>query len=101
MEHTTTTTTVDREQVAAEITRQLLATLNEPKAQVSFTDRLLQYAADKVADAGNGVAELAAGFSAASENFRVHRESAKLRQRQRTAEKVAVLVEQQLALKGL
>lgn len=98
---TTTTTTVDREAIAAEITQQLLATLNSPKATVSLTDRVIQYAADKVADAGNGIAELSAGFSAASDNFRVHRESALLRQKQRTAVKIAALVEQQLALKGL
>lgn len=97
----TTTTTVDREAIAAEITQQLMATLNGPKSGVSLTDRVIQYAADKVADAGNGVAELSAGFSAAADNFKVHRESALLRQRQRTAEKIAVLVEQQLALKGL
>lgn len=101
MDTKTTTTTVDREAIAAEITQQLLATLNGPKSGVSLTDRIIQYAADKVADAGNGIAELSAGFTAASENFRVHRESAKLRQRQRTAEKIAALVEQQLAMKGL
>lgn len=97
----TTTTVSNRDQVAAEITQQLLATLNGPKSGVSLTDRVIQYAADKVADAGNGIAELSAGFSAAAENFRVHRESAKLRQKQRTAEKIAGMVEQQLALKGL
>lgn len=97
----TNANTVDREAIAAEITQQLLASLNRPKSGVSVTDRLLRYVADKVADAGNGVAELSAGLSAAADNFRVHRESAMLRQRQRTAEKIAVLVEQQLALKGL
>ena len=91
----------DREQVAAEITQQLLEALNSPKSSVSLTDRILQYTSDKIADAGNGVAELSAGFTAAGDNFRVHRESAKLRQRARTAEKIAALVEQQLALKGM
>lgn len=91
----------DREVLAAEITQQLLASLNGPKSGLSLTDRILQYTSDKVADAGNGVAELSAGFSAAADNFRVHRESALLRQKQRTAEKIAVLVEQQLTLKGL
>lgn len=97
----TNTVTVNREQLAAEITQQLLGALNSPKSGVSLTDRLLRIAADKIADAGNGIAELSAGFSAASDNFRVHRESALLRQKQRTAEKIAALVEQQLALKGL
>ena len=92
---------VSRDQVAAEITQQLLEALNSPKSSVSLTDRVLQYTSDKIADAGNGVAELSAGFTAAGDNFRVHRESAKLRQRARTAEKIAALVEQQLALKGL
>lgn len=98
---TNTVTVSNRDQVAAEITQQLLEALNSPKSTVSITDRVLQYTSDKIADAGNGVAELSAGFTAASENFRVHRESAKLRQRARTAEKIAALVEQQLALKGL
>ena len=98
---TTNTVAIDRDKVAAEITSQLLEALNSRKAQVSLTDRILQYASDKIADAGNGVAELSAGFSAAADNFRVHRESAKLRQRTRTAEKIAQLVEQQLAMKGL
>ena len=92
---------VSRDQVAAEITQQLLEALNSPKSSVSLTDRVLQYTSDKIADAGNGVAELSAGFTAAGDNFRVHRESAKLRQRARTAEKIAALVDQQLALKGL
>ena len=92
---------VSRDQVAAEITQQLLEALNSPKTGVSLTDRVLQYTSDKIADAGNGVAELSAGFTAAGDNFRVHRESAKLRQRARTAEKIAALVEQQLALKGM
>lgn len=102
---TKTTTTVDREAAvaaaAAEITQQLMQALNAPKSNISLTDRLIQYASDTIADAGNGIAELSAGFSAASDNFRVHRESALLRQRQRTAAKIAALVEQQLALKGL
>lgn len=98
---TDTVTVSNRDKVAAEITQQLLEALNSKKPTVSLTDRLLQYASDKIADAGNGVAELSAGFSAASDNFRVHRESALLRQKQRTAVKIAALVEQQLALKGL
>lgn len=97
----TAATATTREQMAAEITQQLLASLNGPKSGVSLTDRILQYASDKVADAGNGVAEISAGFSAAGDNFKVHRESALLRQRQRTADKIAHLVEQQLVLKGL
>ena len=90
----------DRDTIAAEITAQLLGALNKPSG-VSWTDRVLQYASDKVADAGNGVAELSAGFTAAADNFTVARESALLRQKQRTAEKVAALVERQLKLRGL
>lgn len=97
----TNTVTASRDDIAAEITKQLVEALNSPKATVSLTDRVLQYTSNAIADAGNGVAELSAGLTAASENFRVHRESAKLRQRARTAEKIAALVEQQLALKGL
>lgn len=92
---------VDRDQIANELTQQLLGALNSPKSGVSLTDRLLQYTSDLVADSGNGIAELSAGFTAAADNFRISRESAKMRQQARTAEKVAQLVEHQLALKGL
>ena len=91
------TNTNTRDQLAQEITAQLLAAINAPKQKRTLS----QWSADKLADAGDGVAEVSAGFSAGIDNFKVSRESALMRQRQRTADRIAQLVERQLALQGL
>ena len=90
-------TNTTRDQLAAEITAQLLAAINAPKQKRTLT----QWSADKLADAGDDVAEVSAGFSAGIDNFKVSRESALMRQRQRTADRIAQLVEHQLKLQGL
>ena len=93
--------TTSRDQVAAEIAAQLMASISSPKNTASITDRLLQWSANRVADAGNGVAEIAAGFGAAAQNYAVHREAARQRQAARTAAKVAALVEAELQARGI
>lgn len=95
------TQTPSREELAQQITNQLMSSIRAPKASTSITDRLLQAGANKIADAGNGVAELMAGFEAASDNFAVHKEAARQRQAARTAAKVAALVEADLKARGL
>lgn len=94
------TNTASRDQIAAQIAEQLMASISKPSG-ISLTDKLLQWSANKVADAGNGVAELAAGFGAAAQNYAVHREAARQRQAARTAGKVAALVEAELQARGL
>ena len=91
------TNTNTREQLAEQITAQLLGAINAPKQKRSLS----QWSADALADAGDGVAEVTAGVSAGIDNFKISRESALMRQRQRTAERFAQLVERQLALQGL
>lgn len=94
------TNTASRDQIAAQIAEQLMASISKPSG-ISLTDKLLQWSANKVADAGNGVAEIAAGFGAAAQNYAVHREAARQRQAARTAGKVAALVEAELQARGL
>lgn len=96
-----TTTTKTADQLRAEITEQLMAAIKAPKAKISLTDRLLQYGADKIADAGNGVAELMAGFEAAGDNYSVHKEAARQRQAVRTARKIDGLVAAEMKARGL
>ena len=96
-------TTTSRDELKAQLRADILAALNTPKAPsgVSMTDRVLNWGADKLADSGNGIAELAAGASAAIDNFGVTYASAHLRQKARTQAKIDVLVERRLALEGL
>ena len=102
MSKTTAQTQVQtREELAQQIANQLMSSIRAPKASTSITDRLLQFGANTIADAGNGVAELMAGFEAASDNFAVHKEAARQRQAARTAAKVAALVEADLKSRGL
>lgn len=97
---TASVATSDRDALGQQIAAQIMAGLSRPSG-LSLTDRLLQAASNKIADAGNGVAELSAGFSAASDNFTIARESALVRQKRRTAEKLAALVELELQARGL
>jgi hypothetical protein len=90
-------TNTDREALAQQIAADLLAAINAPRQRRTLS----QWSADKLADAGDGVAEVSAGVSAGIDNFKVSRESALMRQRQRTAERISRLVEQQLKLQGL
>ena len=92
--------TASRDDIAQEIAAQLMASISKPSG-LSLTDKLLQWSANKVADAGNGVAEIAAGFGAAAQNYAVHKEAARQRQAARTAGKVAALVEAELKARGL
>lgn len=93
----TKTAEYSREEIAAQITAELLAAINEPRPRRTVA----QWGADHLADAGDGLAEITAGVSAGIDNFKVSRESALMRQRQRTADRVAGLVEAQLKLRGL
>ena len=97
---TTTTAAPTREQLAAELRREILAAL-APTNKLGLFDRVLAKTSDIVADSGGGVAELSAGFTAATRNFAVSYASAKVRQQQRTAAKVDALVAKQLDLAGL
>jgi hypothetical protein len=96
-------TTTSRDELKAQLRADILAALNTPKkvSGVSVTDRVLNWSADKLADSGNGVAELAAGAAAAVDNFGVTYASAQLRQKARTRDKIDALVERRLALEGL
>ena len=95
----TTATTVSREEMAKQIADEIMSGLGKPSGS-TFTDRVLQYTSNKIADAGNGVAEIVAGFSAASDNYEIAKNAAAVRQRQRTAAKVAALVELELQARG-
>jgi len=90
-----------RDELKAQLRADILAAINGPKTAVPITDRVLNWSADKLSDAGNGVAELAAGASAAVDNFSVTYASAKLRQQARTAAKIDALIERRLQLEGL
>lgn len=98
---TNTTAVQTREELAAQIRADLMAALNGPKTGLSLTDRVLKWGADKLSDAGNGIAELGAGASAAVDNFSITYATARLRQQQRTQSKVDALVEARLKLSGL
>ena len=89
-----------REEIAAKLRADILAAL-APTNKPSLFDRVLAKTSDIVADSGGGVAELSAGFTAATRNFAVSYASAKVRQQQRTAAKVDALVAKQLDLAGL
>ena len=91
----------DRDALGQQIAEQIMSGLSRKTNNLSLTDRLLQMASNKIADAGNGVAELSAGFTAAADNFTIARESAIVRQKRRTAEKLAALVELELQARGL
>ena len=95
------TTVTSRDELKAQLRADILAAINGPKTAVSLSDRLLNWSADKLSDAGNGVAELAAGASAAVDNFTVTYASAKLRQQKRTQDKIDALIERRLQLEGL
>ena len=101
MAKTNTVQATDRETLKAQLRADILAALKSPTTGVSITDRMLNWSADKLSDAGNGVAELAAGASAAVDNFTVTYASAKLRQQARTQAKIDALIERRLALEGL
>ena len=89
------------DELKAQLRADIMAALKSPAAGVSITDRMLNWSADKLSDAGNGVAELAAGASAAVDNFSVTYASAKLRQQARTQAKIDALIERRLQLEGL
>ena len=91
----------DRDVLGKQIAEQIMSGLTRKTNNLSFTDRLLQAASNKIADAGNGIAELSAGFTAAGDNFTIARESAIVRQKRRTAEKLSALVELELQARGL
>ena len=99
--NTTSSNTVEREALKAQLRADIMAALNSTSPGISRTDRLLNWSADKLSDAGNGVAELAAGASAAVDNFSVTYASAKLRQQARTQAKIDALIERRLELEGL
>lgn len=99
--NTTSSNAADREALKAALRNDIMAALSGPKTSASITDRLLNWSADKLSDAGNGVAELAAGASAAVDNFSVTYASAKLRQQARTQAKIDALIERRLQLEGL
>ena len=99
MSATNKTSAPTRDQLAQEIANQIMSGLGK-SSSVSMTDRLFQYASNKIADSGNGIAELAAGFSAAADNFEIAKNAADVRQKQRTAQKVARLVELELQARG-
>lgn len=94
-------TELTREQLGQQIANEILSGLSRKQTGLTFTDRLLQYGSNKIADAGNGIAELSAGFTAAADNFSIARESAIVRQKRRTAEKLAALVELELQARGV
>lgn len=91
----------NRDVLGQQIAEQIMQGLTRKSNNLSLTDRLLQAASNKIADAGNGIAELSAGFTAAADNFTIARESAIVRQKRRTAEKLAALVELELQARGL
>jgi len=100
--NTITVAATERDQVAAQITAQLLEALNAPREpKESITKRLMKFAGDQLAEAKEGLGYISAGWEAAENNYRITRESERTRQQLRTAEKMAQLVEQQLKLKGL
>lgn len=96
----TTTSVSSRDQLGQEIAQQILAGLGR-KSGLTMSQRLLQYGANRIADGGDGIAELAAGFTAAADNFAIARESAIVRQKRRTSEKLAALVEMELQARGM
>jgi hypothetical protein len=97
-----TNTASSREEIAQQIAAQIMSGLSSNSSKsVSISDRLFQYASNKIADSGNGVAELASGFKAAANNFEIAKNAADVRQAQRTAGKVARLVELELQARGL
>ena len=98
-----TSQTNSRDELKAQLKADILAALNRNKAPTGapLGDRFLNKASDMLADAGDGIAVLAAGASAAVDNFGVTYASAQLRQKARTQQKIDVLVERRLALEGL
>lgn len=99
---TKTNTTTDRQAIANEIAAQMLARLNQKtSSNLTILQRLNQAAADRIADAGEGVGEIVEGFKALQTNFALHRESAAQRQALRTQAKINRLVELEMQARGL
>lgn len=92
---------LDRDQLGQEIAQQIMAGLVRKTSGLTMSQRILQAASNRIADAGDGIAELSAGFTAAADNFSIARESAIVRQKRRTSEKLAALVELELQARGL
>lgn len=98
--NTASVATQSRDDIANAIAMEIMNGLGKPSG-LSISDRVLQYGANKIADAGTGVAEIIGGFSAAADNYEIAKNAAMLRQKQRTALKVAHLVELEMKNRGL
>ena len=98
---TTAAPVVSRDAVAAEIAAEIMSSLTKPSVEKTLGVSINEFVANRIADSGDGIAELSAGFSAAGRNFKVARKAALVRQEQRTAGKVAALVEHELRARGL
>lgn len=91
--NTATPATIDREAQIAELTAKILGAKAAPSG-ATLGQRVAGFFGNVVADSGNSVAEVAAGFSAAGRNFVVAKELAEQRQARRTAERIYAAMNQ-------
>lgn len=87
MARTTTTPAKSTDDIRAELVAQILNAKPQPAAG-TIGQRIAGFFGNRIADTGDTVAELAAGFTAAGRNYVVAKQSAELRQAQRTADRI-------------
>ena len=92
---------LSRDELAQNLAAEIMASLNTPSVTPTASVAINKFLANRIADSGDGLAEISAGFSAAATNFKVSRQAAIVRQNQRTAQKVAALVEAELVARGM
>lgn len=82
--NTTTAPAITKEDLVA----QILAGSPSSSSGLTIGQRVAAFAGNRIADTGDSLAEVAAGFSAAGRNYSVAKQAAELRQAERTAERI-------------
>lgn len=91
MARTTDTTAAPATLTREEEVQQLMAQIlnHQPQSSTgSLTRKVFEFTGDRIAGAGDLLAEVTAGFSAAGRNYTVQKELAETRQARRTAERI-------------